>query len=308
MTQIFKQKNYTPKGRLTTQTMLGPQTWFNVGGEADFIFKPTDTQDLSEFCKNILPEIPLTPLGAGSNIILSDQGIEGIVLKFSGHFSKIEITPSAHKDEFDIIVGAAALDQTFAKTLLKHSIAGLEFFIGIPGTIGGALRMNAGAYGTEIKDILISAETVHKRTGEIKTFSKEELDFSYRKCGLNQDYIFTSAHFKAHKGNPDLIKEKMDKITNDRELTQPTKSKTGGSTFKNPNGYKAWKLIDQAGCRGLQIGSAQISEKHCNFMINLGDATASDLITLGETVIKKVAASSGIHLEWEIKHLGRFDK
>ena len=166
--------------------------------------------------------------------------------------------------------------------------------------------MNAGTYGTETKDHLISAEAVNKFTGEIHTFMRDELDFSDRKCGLPQDYIFTHVHFRAHKGNPDEIQKKMDQITHDRNLTQPTKSKTGGSTFKNPKNHKAWELIDSAGCRGLMIGDAQVSEKHCNFMINLGNATASNLINLGDAVIKKVAKQTGVTLEWEIKHLGDF--
>jgi len=229
-----------------------------------------------------------------------------VAIKFAGEFTKINIQPTDKKNEFDIKVGVGVLDQTLAKTLLREELAGLEFFIGIPGSIGGALRMNAGTYGTETKDHLISAEAVNKFTGEIHTFMRDELDFSYRKCGLPQDYIFTHVHFRAHKGNPDEIQKKMDQITHDRNLTQPTKSKTGGSTFKNPKNHKAWELIDSAGCRGLMIGDAQVSEKHCNFMINLGNATASNLINLGDAVIKKVAKQTGITLEWEIKHLGDF--
>lgn len=303
---LFKQNTYLPQGRLSEKTLIGPQTWFNVGGEVDFLFKPKDTQDLAEFCQNIKSDILLTPLGAGSNIILSDHGMRGVAIKFTGEFTKINIQPTDSKNEFDIKVGVGVLDQTLAKTLLREELEGLEFFIGIPGSIGGALRMNAGAYGAETKDHLISAEAVNKFTGEIHTFMRDELDFSYRKCGLPQDYIFTHAHFRAHKGDVEKIKEKMDQITHDRNLTQPTKSKTGGSTFKNPKGYKAWELIDAAGCRGLMIGDAQVSEKHCNFMINLGNATASNLIDLGDAVIKKVAKQTGITLEWEIKHLGEF--
>ncbi len=288
----------TIRGRLRKKSMLSKTTWFRVGGPADILFKPADTEDLSHFLKNTPQNIPITVIGAGSNVLVRDGGVEGVVIKLGSGFNHI------NQEKNMLIAGAACLDITVAQHALENSVEGLEFLSGIPGTIGGALRMNAGAYGREVKDTLIQATAV-SRNGEIHILKNQDFEFSYRHCTVPEDWIFTEAIFSCTPGNQKEIAEKMAEIRNARETSQPTRARTGGSTFKNPDNAKAWELIDQAGCRGLRKGNAQVSEKHCNFLINLGDATSKDLEDLGEEVRAKVKEQSGVDLTWEIKRIGR---
>jgi len=286
------------RGKYIPNYPLGKRTWFGVGGAAEVLFKPADKEDLIEFIKLCPKDIPLMVLGMASNLIIRDGGVSGVVIKLGGKFSEIK-----HEDK-NITVGSGALDLNLALTALKYEIAGLEFLSGIPGTIGGALRMNAGAYGLEIKDVLISAEILFAN-GSVKNMTADEMGLSYRHNNLPQDVIFLGCTLKGHAGNYADIEKNMNDIKKRRLETQPIKSKTGGSTFKNPQGVKkAWQLIDEAGCRGLKIGGAEISEKHANFMVNKDAATAEDLENLGEEVIKRVYEKSGIKLLWEIKLIG----
>ncbi len=293
----------TVRGKLEENIALAPFTWFRVGGNAEVLFQPADEDDLAHFLKNTPKDIPVYVIGVGSNLIVRDGGIKGVVIK---------LTPkgfgSVTTDGTRITTGTMVLDSIVAKKAAEAGIAGLEFYRGVPGTIGGALRMNAGCYEQETKDILIEC-TALDRDGNKHVFSNEDMGFSYRKCSIPEDYIFISAVFEGVKDNPDDIFARMDAITQRRENSQPIREKTGGSTFKNPDqvqsgGRKSWKVIDDSGLRGYTIGGAQMSEKHCNFMINTGNATATDLENLGDYVIKTVKEKQGVDLHWEIKRIG----
>lgn len=280
---------------------LAHLTWLKVGGAADILFKPEDLEDLRGFLKQNASILPVAVLGAGSNVIIRDSGVEGIVIKLGRGFTDIKFL-----EDGEMSVGAACLNFNLAKFALNNSITGLEFLVGIPGTVGGGVAMNAGAYGNEFKDIVTQVQAVDKK-GKVHEIDAKDITFIYRGNDLPKDWVITRVSFKAEKGNIDLIKAKMDEINKSRFETQPITEKTGGSTFANPIGYKAWQLIDEAGLRGKSIGGASMSEKHCNFMINNGGATASDMEELGEFIRKKVRENSGVELEWEIKRLGRKD-
>jgi UDP-N-acetylmuramate dehydrogenase len=273
-------------------------TWFRVGGPAQVLFTPSDEDDLAYFLKALPDELAVTVVGVGSNLIVRDGGMPGVVIRLSprgfGENSASGDTVSA---------GSAALDKRVAETAASANIGGLEFLFGIPGSIGGALRMNAGANGAETKDVLIEATGIG-RDGTRHRFSNADMKFGYRNSGLDPSIIFTSARFRGIIAAPETIRARMNEVQTHRETAQPIREKTGGSTFKNPPGNSAWKLIDAAGCRGLRVGGAQVSEMHCNFLINTGDATACDIETLGETVRARVRQNSGIELHWEIKRLG----
>jgi UDP-N-acetylmuramate dehydrogenase len=284
-------------GRLLPNEPLAPLTWFRVGGPAQVLFMPEDEEDLAYLLAQLPSEIPVTVIGLGSNLIVRDSGVAGVVIRLGRGFSDIKVE-GPH-----LRAGCAVPDVKVSRAAQEASLAGLAFFRGIPGAIGGALRMNGGAYGRETKDALIEARGVD-RQGRVRVFSLADMHYTYRHCGAPEEIIFTQALFAGSPGDPALIAAEMDKITESREATQPIKSRTGGSTFKNPPGQKAWQLIDAAGCRGLQVGGAQVSELHCNFLINLGSATATDIETLGETVRRRVQENSGIALEWEIKRIG----
>lgn len=284
------------RGQYRFDAPLAKTTWFQVGGHADVLFKPADAQDLADFLK--ANTLPVTVLGVGSNLIIRDGGIEGVVVKLGRGFTQAEIRGE------EIEAGAALLDVHLARFAAEHGRAGLEFFSGIPGTIGGALAMNAGAYGRETKDCLLRAEAV-TCAGEIITLTLADMKYTYRHYGGPEGLIFTRAWFATHGDMPEAILQRMAHIQQSRESTQPVREKTGGSTFKNPEGHKAWQLVDRAGCRGHRVGGAQMSELHANFMINTGNATAADLEALGEEVRQRVKATSGVQLDWEIKRLGR---
>lgn len=286
------------RGRLLANQSLGEFTWFRVGGPAQALFMPEDEHDLAYVLRNMPRDIPVTVIGAGSNLIVRDGGVAGVVIRLGRGFSEVAIDESTKR----VTAGTALLDVMVSRAAQKAGVAGLAFLSGIPGTIGGALRMNGGAYGGETKDILIEARGVD-RDGTLRTFSNADMGFSYRHCSVPEDVIFTSATFQGKAGNPDDIAAEMAAIKQKREASQP-RNRTGGSTFKNPPGKNAWKVIDEAGCRGLKVGDAQVSELHCNFLINLGNATASDIETLGETVRARVKAHSGVDLDWEIKRIG----
>ncbi len=285
------------RGRLLANQPLGEFTWFRVGGPAQALFMPEDENDLAYALANLPNEVPVTVIGAGSNLIVRDGGVEGVVIRLGRGFNAISTDANNR-----VTAGTAVLDVMVARAAQKAGIAGLAFLSGIPGTIGGALRMNGGAYGGETKDILIEARGID-RAGNIRTFANADMGFSYRHCSVPEDVIFTTAVFQGRAGSADEIAAEMAAIKDKREASQP-RNRTGGSTFKNPPGNNAWKVIDAAGCRGFKIGDAQVSELHCNFLINLGHATASDIETLGETVRERVKANSGVELEWEIKRIG----
>jgi UDP-N-acetylmuramate dehydrogenase len=286
------------RGRLLANEPLAPLTWFRVGGPAQVLFIPEDEGDLAYFLSNLAPDIPVAVVGLGSNLIVRDGGVPGVVIRLGRGFSDIKAEGER------IRAGAAVPDVRVARAAQEAALAGLAFLRGIPGAIGGALRMNGGAYGGETKDVLVEARGVD-RSGSMHVFANGDMHYSYRHCGAGDDVIFTEAVFQGRRGDPAAIAAEMDKITESREATQPIKSRTGGSTFKNPPGHKAWQLIDAAGCRGLAVGDAQVSELHCNFLINRGDATAADIETLGETVRTRVQDNSGVTLEWEIKRIGQ---
>jgi len=286
------------RGRLLANESLAPLTWFRVGGPAQVLFTPSDEDDLAYFLKNLPQELPVYVVGVGSNLIVRDGGMPGIVVRLSPRgFGETAV-------QGDIVVaGAAALDRRVAETAAGANLAGLEFYFGIPGTIGGALRMNAGANGAETKDVLLEATGID-RTGTVHTFSNADMKFVYRNAGVDPSIVFTSARFRGVAAAPDAIRARMEEVQRHRETAQPIREKTGGSTFKNPPGNSAWKLIDAAGCRGLRVGGAQVSQMHCNFLINTGNATGHDIETLGETVRNRVKETSGIELHWEIKRIG----
>ncbi len=285
------------RGRLMANQPLAELTWFRVGGPAQVLLMPEDEADLAYFLGALPAEIPVTVIGLGSNLIVRDGGVPGVVVRLGRGFNEITVKGTS------IVVGSAVPDVKVARAAQEAGLAGLAFLRGIPGAIGGALRMNGGAYGRETKDALISARAVDRR-GNVHVLTNAEMGFRYRHCGAPADFIFTQATFAGTPGDRAAIAAEMEQITEAREATQPIKSRTGGSTFKNPPGRKAWELIDAAGCRGLRVGNAQVSEMHCNFLINLGGATAADIETLGEIVRRRVKESSGIELEWEIKRIG----
>ncbi len=290
------------RGKLSFDVPLAPYTWLRVGGAAQAFFIPKDEADLAHFLSSTPDDIPVTILGVASNTLVRDGGVDGVVIRLGPSFGKV--TTSG----LSVTAGAAALDNTVAKHAAKAGIAGLEFYAGIPGTIGGALRMNAGCYGGETKGVLQSVVALDRR-GRRQVMALSDMDYAYRHSGAAQDLIFIEAVFKGRKDSPEAITARMDAITARREDSQPIREKTGGSTFKNPDqvqsaGRGAWQVIDAAGGRGFAVGGAQMSEKHCNFMINTGYASAADLETLGETIREKVKASEGVDLQWEIKRIG----
>ena len=285
------------RGRLLANQPLDTQSWFRVGGPAQVLFMPADENDLCYVLRNLPAEIPVMVIGASSNLIIRDGGIPGVVIRLGKPFSEI-----AAEDGHKVRAGTAALDAHVARAAQKVGIAGLAFLSGIPGSIGGALRMNGGAFGGETKDVLIEARGVD-RAGNARTFSNAEMGFSYRHCGAPDDIVFTSAVFQGRAGDPVEIDAAMAEIKCKREASQP-KNMTCGSTFKNPSGQSAWRVIEAAGCRGLTVGGAQVSDKHCNFLLNLGGAKAADIEALGEMVRERVKTHSGVALEWEIKRVG----
>ena len=290
------------RGKLSANVPLAPYTWLRVGGPAEVLFMPKDEADLAHFLSSTPDDIPVTILGVASNTLVRDGGVKGVVVRLGPSFGRVTT------DGKTVTAGAAALDNKVAKKAAKAGIAGLEFYAGIPGTIGGALRMNAGCYGTETKDILREAVALD-RTGRRQVMPLDEMGYSYRQSKAPDDLIFVEAVFEGTKDKPAEIRSRMDDITARREESQPIREKTGGSTFKNPDqvqsgGRGAWQVIDAAGGRGFKVGGAQMSEKHCNFMINTGDASAADLETLGETMRQMVKDSEGVDLEWEVKRIG----
>ena len=285
-----------PRGRLVADAPLGPQTWFRTGGPAEVLFRPADVEDLSSFLASLPNDVAVTVLGVGSNLLVRDGGVKGVVIRLMRSFTAVSV------EGHEVVSGAGALDLNVALTAREHSLAGLEFLSGIPGTIGGAVAMNGGAYGGELSQVLVSAEAVD-RAGAVHRVDAAELGFSYRHSAAPADWIFTSARLRATPGDQLAIARRIAEIDAARTESQP-RSRTGGSTFVNPPGHKAWELIDGAGCRGLRLGDAQVSEKHCNFLINLGSATAADIEALGEEVRRRVLAHSGVRLEWEIRRIG----
>jgi UDP-N-acetylmuramate dehydrogenase len=286
------------RGRLLANQPLADLTWFRVGGPAQVLLMPESEDDLAYFLAHVLADMPVTVIGLGSNLIVRDGGVPGVVIRLGRGFNEVAV-----EEGYRVRAGAAVPDVRVARAAQEAGVAGLSFLRGIPGAIGGALRMNGGAYGAETKDVLIESRGLD-RQGRVHVFANAEMGYAYRHCGVADDVIFTQALFKGAPGDRATIAAEMDKITEAREATQPVKSRTGGSTFKNPPGHKAWQLIDAAGCRGLKVGDAQVSEMHCNFLINLGGATAADIETLGETVRARVKENSGVELEWEIKRIG----
>ena len=286
------------RGRVEANAPLADLTWFRAGGPAEVLFTPADEADLAAFLKDTPMDIPVYVIGVGSNLLVRDGGVPGVVIRLGKGFAEIVEEPGQR-----VRAGTAALDVRVARFALEKSIDSLTFLRGIPGSIGGALRMNAGAYGGETKDILIEARAVD-RSGNIHVLTNADMKYTYRHCGAPEDLVFTQALFQGRAGDPVEISAAMDKITESREATQPIKSRTGGSTFKNPPGNKSWQLIDKAGMRGFAVGPAKVSDLHCNFLINEGGATAAQIEELGETVRAKVKATSGIDLDWEIKRIG----
>lgn len=285
------------RGTYTENAPLKDLVWFRAGGNAEILFRPADADDLATFLAAKNTDTRISVIGVGSNLLVRDGGIPGVVVRLPGAFGKIAVEGKR------IRAGAAALDAAVARQAAEAGIAGLEFLRGIPGTIGGALRMNAGCYGREIRDIFVEATAIDGR-GNRHVLKAADMGFVYRKSQVPEDFIFVEALFEGEAGDVAEIKARMNALVEQRESTQPVKSRTGGSTFKNPPGHKSWQLIDEAGCRGLVRGGAQVSEKHCNFLINTGDATAADIESLGEEVRARVKAKSGIDLEWEIKRVG----
>lgn len=285
------------RGSLRADVPLAPFTWLRVGGAAEALFIPKDEADLAHFLSSTPDDIPVQILGVASNTLVRDGGVKGVVIRLGPAFGNVST------DGLRVTAGAAVLDKTVAKKAATAGIAGLEFYAGVPGTIGGALRMNAGCYGSETKDILQSVVAID-RTGRRQLMSLEDMQYSYRHCGAAKDLIFTEAVFEGTPDTPSAILARMDDITAKREGSQPIREKTGGSTFKNPEGHSSWKLIDEAGCRGLRVGGAQMSEQHCNFMINADGATAEDLEKLGETVRARVLETQGVELQWEVRRIG----
>jgi len=286
------------RGRLQANVPMADLTWFRTGGPAEVLFTPADEEDLAQFLATVDESVPVYPVGVGSNLLVRDGGVAGVVVRLGRGFGQLELA-----DRHRIVAGAAVPDVKVARFALDNGIGGLTFLRGIPGTIGGALRMNGGAYGGETKDVLVEARAIDRR-GRKMVLSNKEMGFGYRHCDAPEGLIFTATLLQGQKGDPAEIAAAMQDITSRRESTQPVKTRTGGSTFKNPPGAKAWQLIDKAGLRGFSIGAAKVSELHCNFLINEGGATAAQLEELGETVRRRVRESSGVELEWEIKRIG----
>ncbi len=297
------------RGRYTENTSLGDTSWFRCGGRAEVLYKPADLQDLADFIKGCPEDIPVTVLGVCSNVIIRDGGIPGVTIKLGKAFAEVEVDAATG----NVTAGAGALDVNVAIMAQRAGRAGLEFLSGIPGSVGGALRMNAGAYGSEVVDVLVEAVMVD-RVGQIHRYKPSQMDMSYRHTGIPENFIFTGATFKTVAGEPEVIAARMAEIKDKRQSTQPVRAQTGGSTFANPTpaelelagieNLKAWQMIDKAGCRGLTIGGAQMSELHCNFMLNTGTATSADLEALGEEVRRRVKALFGYELRWEIRRIG----
>lgn len=287
------------RGRLTPNAMLNQITWFRVGGPADVLFKPEDEDDLVYFLKNVPSDVPIFTMGLGSNLLVRDGGVDGVVIRLGRGFGGIKV-----EDGHRLRVGTAVPDVKVARAAGDAGIAGLAFYRGIPGSIGGALRMNAGAHGTETKDVLVEARAVD-RNGTVHVLSNADMGFTYRHCSIPKDWVFTEAVYQGQPGDPAEIAREMEDVADYREQNQPIKDRTGGSTFKNPDGKSAWKLVDAAGCRGFKVGGAMVSEKHCNFLINFNEATGEDIERLGETVRARVLENSGVQLTWEIVRLGR---
>ena len=285
-------------GRLARDAPLAPLVWFKSGGATDWLFEPKDIDDLCAFLRDLDPAMPVWPLGLGSNLIVRDGGVRGVTVRLGKAFATV-----TRGDDLTLDCGGGASGILVASTARDVGIAGLEFLRGIPGTVGGFVRMNGGAYGRDVKDILINADIV-LRSGERRTLALGDLGYTYRHSALPDGAIVIGARFRGVGGDARAIGAEMDRIAAEREASQPLRSRTGGSTFKNPQGHKAWELIDAAGCRGLTIGGAQVSEKHCNFLLNLGDATSADIEALGEEVRRRVQAQSGVTLEWEIQRVG----
>ncbi|MBC7167426.1 UDP-N-acetylmuramate dehydrogenase [Phenylobacterium sp.] len=287
------------RGRLLRDEPLAPFTWFRVGGAADVLFLPADAEDLAAFLKALPREVPVTVLGVGSNVIVRDGGVEGVVIRLAGRaFGQIAVEGTR------VTAGAAALDAAVARAAAKAGVAGLEFYAGIPGSVGGALTMNAGCYGSETKDVLVSAWGID-RTGARRDFALADFGYAYRHSQAPADIIWIEATYEGRPDAPDAIQGRIEAITARREQSQPIREKTGGSTFKNPEGHSSWRLVDEAGWRGKPFGGAMFSPLHANFMINTGEATAADLEGLGEAVRADVKARTGIDLHWEIKRIGR---
>lgn len=288
----------TVRGKLTAKAPLAPLVWFKSGGPADWLFEPKDADDLSAFLRGLDPALPVMALGLGSNLIVRDGGFPGVVVRLGKAFAQVEAL-----DAVTLRCGGGASGILVSSTARDAGVAGLEFLRSIPGTVGGFVRMNGGAYGSEVMDILIDCDVV-MRSGERRTFALADLGYSYRHSELPDGAIVIGATFRGRPGEPAAIQAEMDRISASREASQPLRSKTGGSTFKNPEGHKAWQLVDEAGCRGLTIGGAQVSEKHTNFLINNGTATSADIEALGDEVRRRVKDRSGIELQWEIQRVG----
>jgi UDP-N-acetylmuramate dehydrogenase len=287
------------QGKLTPNAPLAPLVWFKSGGTAEWLFEPKDIEDLQAFIRDLDADTPVMALGLGSNMIVRDGGVPGVVVRLGKALAKVE-----QLDAVTLNCGGGASGILVSSTARDAGISGMEFLRSIPGTVGGFVRMNGGAYGGEVKDILIDCDVV-LRSGEYVTLAVDELHYSYRHSELPDQAIVVAARFRGVPGEPEAIQAEMDRISASREASQPLRSKTGGSTFKNPDGHKAWQLVDEAGCRGLQIGGAQVSEKHTNFLINTGDATSADIEALGEEVRARVKAKSGVELQWEIQRVGK---
>lgn len=285
------------RGRYNVGVRLADRTWFRVGGAAEVVFRPADRDDLAQFLARKPKGVPVTVIGVGSNLLVRDGGIPGVTVRLGRDFAIVTV-----KDNI-VEAGAGALDLNVALTARDAGLAGLEFLRGIPGTVGGGLRMNAGAYGREFKDVVVEAEAVDG-TGGVHRVGVADLDLTYRHSGAPEDWIFTRAWLRGTPDDATAIQARMNQVSEARETSQPVRSRTGGSTFANPEGARAWELIDRAGCRGLRVGGAMVSEQHCNFLINTGDATAADLETLGETVRRRVKETSGVDLRWEIRRIG----
>ena len=296
-TQALLERLPEVRGSLEADAPLDRFTWFRVGGAADVLFRPADSDDLAAFLKAKPADVPLTMIGLGSNLLVRDGGVPGVVVRLGRGLGAVKA------DGITVVAGAGATDRSVAAAARDAGIAGLEFLTGVPGMIGGALRMNAGAYGSEMRDIVTAAKALSP-DGELHDLTPKELGFSYRHSGVPEDWIFIEATLQGEAGNIQTITQRMQEIMTAREESQPLRTPTGGSTFANPEGHKAWELIDKAGCRGLMRGGAQVSEKHCNFLINTGTATAADLEGLGEEIRRRVHQETGVTLEWEIRRIG----
>jgi UDP-N-acetylmuramate dehydrogenase len=288
----------TPRGKLTQGAPLAPLIWFKSGGAAEQLFEPHDDADLQAFLADLDPAVPVMTIGLGSNLIVRDGGVPGVTIRLGKRFAGNQLM-----DDGTLWCGGGASGISVSSFARDEGIAGLEFLRGIPGTVGGFVKMNGGAYGREVSDIFVSADII-LRSGEARTLLPRDMGYTYRHSMLPREAIVVAATFRGMPGDPAVIGAEMDRIAAEREASQPLRSKTGGSTFKNPDGHKAWALVDAAGCRGLTIGGAQVSEKHCNFLLNLGDATSADIEALGEEVRARVLAHSGVELEWEIQRVG----